>query len=100
MLCDIYRCSNREGMYLYVGKPGEGNPGADNDPSPGLNPGLEALPEALKKRAGRMERVMTLTLTNEKKLARVRAEDVMAAIEHQGFYLQIPPASGAEEAVV
>ena len=36
--------------------------------------------------------VLTMILTADKPLARVKASDVMAAIEEQGFYLQMPPA--------
>ena len=75
-MCDIYRCAKKEGMYIYTEK----------------GTSLDKLPEALKQRTGRLELAMSLMLTPEKKLAHARAEDVMTAIDNQGFYLQMPPA--------
>ncbi len=80
LICNIYRCGKKEGMYLYLEKTAS----------------LDDLPESLQKTTGRMELAMTLTLTPEKKLARARASDVMAAISSQGFYLQLPPTLSAE----
>ena len=37
------------------------------------------------------ESVMTIALTPERKLARADVNEVLAAIEEQGFYLQMPP---------
>ncbi len=81
VICEIYRCSKKEGMYIYIDK----------------RDGLEKLPDTLKQRTGRMELAMTLMITPDKKLARAKAEDVLLAIENQGFYLQMPP-SVADEA--
>lgn len=75
LLCEIYRCAKKEGMYIYLSK----------------ESGLDSLPEALKKRAGKMELAMTLLITPDKQLARAKAEDVLTAIDNQGFYLQMPP---------
>ena len=74
-LCEIYRCSKKEGMYIYVDKKG----------------GLEKLPDSLRKKTGKMVFAMGLVLTPDKKLARANAKDVLIAIETQGFYLQMPP---------
>jgi hypothetical protein len=74
-LCEIYRCSKKEGMYIYVDK----------------KDGLEKLPDSLNKRTGKMVFAMGLMLTPDKKLARANAKDVLEAIEAQGFYLQMPP---------
>ena len=63
-------------MYLYVDK----------------RKGLVDVPEALMATFGKPVPVLTMILTEEKSLARVAARDVMAAIEEQGFYLQMPPA--------
>jgi len=38
--------------------------------------------------------VMTLDLEAGQKLARVCAEEVMAAVEDKGYYLQMPPVVG------
>jgi uncharacterized protein YcgL (UPF0745 family) len=72
---DIYRSSIKEGMYLYLEQ------GAS----------LEQVPEILRKQFARGELTMSLQLTPEKKLARADASKVMATIQEQGFYLQMPP---------
>ena len=64
-----------EAMYLYT------------DRATGLDP----VPEALLERLGRTREIMTLLLTDDRPLARVRAGDVLDAIEDRGFYLQMPP---------
>lgn len=74
-IVDIYRCKKKEGAYLYIEK------GYD----------LEKLPEALRQQTGVLEQAMTILLTPEKKLANAKPENVVAAIEEQGFYLQMPP---------
>lgn len=81
-LIDIYRSTRKEGMYVYVRK------GA----------GLDALPEELQRRFGRGELAMSLVLTREKKLARVDAGAVIDSIEQQGFFLQLPPVPGTDDA--
>lgn len=75
LLCDIYGSTKHEAMYLYVAK----------------ETGLEPVPEDLLNRFGESKRIMTLLLTPEKKLARANAQEVMSAIQSQGFYLQMPP---------
>jgi len=72
---DIYRSSQKEGMYLFLEQ------GAS----------LEQVPEVLKKQFARAELTMSLLLTPEKKLSRANAAKVMTSIEEQGFYLQMPP---------
>ncbi|MCP1365046.1 YcgL domain-containing protein, partial [Halomonas sp. BBD48] len=47
---------------------------------------------ALLERFGQPVSLMTLLLTEDKALARADAGKVMAAIDEQGFYLQMPPA--------
>lgn len=76
LLCEIYRSSRKEEMYLYVDK----------------RQGLTEVPEALLERFGKPVLTLTLVLTPEKTLARVKSSDVMAAIRDKGFYLQMPPA--------
>lgn len=75
MVCDIYRCNKKEGMYIYVEK------GKD----------IETLSVVLTQRTGRMSLAMTIVLTPDKKLANAKAADVIAVIENQAFYLQMPP---------
>jgi len=73
-ICEIYRCSYKDGMYLYV------------DQKEGLN----NLPKVLIKKIGQPELAMTLTITAETNLARANAEIILDAINSQGFYLQMP----------
>ncbi|MFT6388214.1 MAG: hypothetical protein ACJAUP_001591 [Cellvibrionaceae bacterium] len=84
IICEIYRCSKKEGMYIYLDK----------------KKGLDELPEALKQTTGKMELAMTLALPPEKKLARANVEEVMLAIQSQGFYLQMPPTLSQEARVM
>ncbi len=74
-ICTIYRSAKHEGMYLYVEKKED----------------LSRVPEALLKRFGRPERAMTLLIEPTRKLARVDTQSVLAALDEEGFYLQLPP---------
>lgn len=74
-LCEIFRSSRKEEMYLYVDKAR----------------GIEDVPEVLMKQFGEPESVMTIMLTPDRKLARADVTEVLTAIEQQGFYLQMPP---------
>ena len=73
--CLIYRCAKQEEMYLYL--------------RTGFTP--EQLPEALLRRTGRLTQVMQLTLTPERKLARVEVARVIERLAADGWYLQMPP---------
>ncbi len=74
-IVDIYRSKKKEGAYLFIEK--------GND--------LDALPEALLKQCGELEFSMTLVITPDKKLANANAKNVLAALQENGFYLQLPP---------
>ncbi len=74
-LCRVYRSPRREEMYLYVDR----------------ERGLADVPAELLERFGEPQEVMSLVLTPERKLARAEVSDVLASIEHRGFYLQMPP---------
>lgn len=74
-ITSIYRCSKKEGMYLYVDKA----------------KGTEDLPAALLKQCGKLELAMTIMIEQGKKLARADSTKVLQAIEENGFYLQMPP---------
>lgn len=76
LLCEIFKSSRKEGLYLYVDK----------------RQGFAEVPVALLERFGKPISTMTLILTPEKPLARAKTSDIMAAIREQGFYLQLPPA--------
>jgi len=75
ILCTVYRCSREKEMYVYVNR----------------QDGLAHLPESLLSSAGKLSEVLTLKLHPERKLARVRAADVLKAIAERGYFLQMPP---------
>ncbi|MDA8580905.1 YcgL domain-containing protein [Litoricolaceae bacterium] len=72
---EIFKGHKKEEMYLYVEQKN----------------GLKSVPDDLLATFGQTESVMILLLTKDKKLARVTASDVLAAIEDQGYFLQMPP---------
>ncbi len=74
-LCQIFRSSRKEESYLYVDKAR----------------GFEDIPADLMAQFGEPIPVMVLLLTPGRKLARANAVAVLASIESQGFYLQMPP---------
>ncbi len=75
VLCNIYRSSKKEGMYLYV----------DNKDD------LEKVPEELFGVFGKPVFSMSLLITKDKKLARADAAKVLQEIDEKGFYMQMPP---------
>jgi uncharacterized protein YcgL (UPF0745 family) len=72
---EIFKGHKKEEMYLYVEQKN----------------GLKSVPDDLLATFGQTESVMVLLLTKDKKLARVTASDILAAIEDQGYFLQMPP---------
>jgi len=75
LLCQVFRGSRKQEMYLYVDKAR----------------GLQDVPDALLDQFGEPTSVMILQLTPQYRLARADAATVLASIETQGFYLQMPP---------
>lgn len=75
LLCQVFKSSRKEEMYLYVDKA----------------KGLADVPEALMAQFGEPEEVMTLVLDETRRLARADIHQVLADISEQGFYLQMPP---------
>jgi hypothetical protein len=75
LLCTIYRSAREQELYVYVER----------------KEGLTRLPPELLARLGTTSEVMTIRLTPERKLARARAAEVLAAIAAKGYYLQLPP---------
>jgi uncharacterized protein YcgL (UPF0745 family) len=75
LVCQVFKSSRKQEMYLYVEK----------------SRGLQDIPDALMAQFGEPTPVMVLILTPEKNLARASAAAVLADIEAQGFYLQMPP---------
>lgn len=76
MQCFIYKSLRKAGLYLYLPKKED----------------FSLLPEALANSVGKLEFVMELELTPERKLAREKSEKVIAALEERGFFVQLPPA--------
>ena len=78
MKVTVYKAATREYLYVYVSEAS----------------GLEKVPSALLAQFGEPSVVMTLDLEAGQKLARVCAEEVMAAVQDKGYYLQMPPVVG------
>ena len=78
-LVEIFKGDKKEEMYLYVDQ----------------REGLQKVPEDLLASFGRIESVMVLPMTQDKKLARVKASDVLEGISKEGYFLQMPPAPEA-----
>jgi uncharacterized protein YcgL (UPF0745 family) len=53
--------------------------------------GVKDLPDALKEIFGKPNHAFDMLLTEDKKLARAEAKQVLEKIAEQGFYLQMPP---------
>ncbi len=72
--CTIYKSLKKDETYVFI-------------PTSTL---LSDLPEELLKVLGKTEKVMTLKLTPDKKMARGTAKEILKSIEQQGFHLQMP----------
>lgn len=75
LICEVFKSSRKDEMYLYVDK----------------RQGLANVPEPLLETFGKPVPVFTMLLTADKKMSRVKAEDVIEGIKDKGFYLQMPP---------
>lgn len=71
----IFTGSRKPEAYLYVDKAR----------------GLADVPETLLSQFGETKAIMSMLLDDQRKLARASAAEVLAKIEEQGFYLQMPP---------
>lgn len=74
--CTVYKGNRLSESYLFLAR----------------ESGQESIPSELLDRFGTLEAVVELELTPTTTLARAKAEEVIAAIESEGFYLQLPPA--------
>jgi uncharacterized protein len=77
LLCEVFRSSRKQEMYLYVEKAR----------------GLQVVPDTLLSQFGKPTSVMVLQITPQLKLARADAATVLSRIETEGFYLQLPPSA-------
>jgi len=75
MQCFIYKSLKTEYLYLYLKKKDD----------------FAVVPEALLHSMGRLEYVMALQLSAQRKLAQETAEKVMACLQEKGFFVQLPP---------
>lgn len=75
MLCFIYKSLKKEHLYLYIDKKDD----------------FSKVPEELFNSFGKMEFVMDLELTPERKLAKEDAGKVIDSLKTKGFFVQMPP---------
>lgn len=80
MQCLVYKSLKQIDYYLYVNKDDE----------------LRQVPDALKRLLGRLQKVLELELGNGRALAQADAEEVLRQIRERGYYLQMPPRTGAD----
>lgn len=84
IICDIYKSTKKDEMYLYVKS----------------EDGLERVPEALLEMFGAPELALKMLITPEKKLGRVDVEKVIAQLHEAGYFLQLPPPKDKEMQLV
>ncbi len=75
MQCFIYKSLKKDYLYLYI---------VNKDD-------FSKVPEALLNSFGKMEFVMAIELSQERKLAREDAGKIMDSLKSQGFFVQLPP---------
>lgn len=77
--CTIYKSSRKVDTYLYVER--------EDD--------FSRVPEQLLQMLGPLQRVMNLDLHPQRPLARADVNQVMAELQAQGYFLQMPPPAHA-----
>jgi len=75
MQCFIYKSLKKENLYLYIDKKDD----------------FSKVPEELFNSFGKIEFVMELELTPERKLAKEEAGKVIDSLMAKGFFVQLPP---------
>ncbi len=80
MQCLVYKSLKQSDYYLYVNKDEE----------------LQRVPDGLKRLLGRLQKVLELELGSGRTLAQADVADVLRQIEECGYYLQMPPRTGAD----
>jgi uncharacterized protein YcgL (UPF0745 family) len=75
MQCFIYKSLKKDYLYLYL---------VNKDD-------FSKLPEELLKTFGKLDFVMDIELSAERKLAREDAQKIIECLKHQGFFVQLPP---------
>ena len=80
MQCLVYKSLKQFDYYLYVNKDEE----------------LQRVPNGLRQLLGRLQRVLELELGSGRTLAQADVAEVLRQIEERGYYLQMPPRTGAD----
>ncbi len=75
MQCFIYKSLKKDELYLYL-------PNKDD---------FSAIPDPLLNSFGRLEFVMELEVSSDRKLAREDASKVLVSLQDKGFFVQMPP---------
>jgi hypothetical protein len=75
MQCFIYKSLKKDYLYLYIDKKDD----------------FSKVPDALVNCFGKIEFVMDLELSPERKLAREDAGKIIESLRGQGFFVQLPP---------
>lgn len=74
-LVTVFKSRVRTGAYIFVPK----------------EAGAAAIPDGLLTVFGHPEEVISMRLSADRRLANADAEAVLAALQEQGYYLQLPP---------
>lgn len=85
MHCDIYKFSKHDDMYVYIARPDY------PDDTEELKDWLGVLPKDFRASLGRSQFVMHLDLATTASLARVNKDEVLAKLNAQGYFVQMPP---------
>ncbi|PIE47482.1 MAG: hypothetical protein CSA42_03530 [Gammaproteobacteria bacterium] len=85
MHCDIYKFLKHDDLYVYIARPNY------PDDTEELTDWLGVLPSDFRAGLGNSEFVMHLDLAEQQKLARVDIKEVLAKLNEQGYYVQMPP---------
>jgi hypothetical protein len=75
MHCFIYKSLKKDQLYLYLNQKDD----------------FSNVPETLLANFGKLEFVMELELTPERKLAKEDANKIMDSLAAKGFFVQLPP---------
>ena len=81
--CKVFRSDRKNDTYLYIDEATE----------------FTDLPAELQAMFGEPEFVIALELSPGRKLARVKVQSVMQALQDQGYFLQLPPKIPTEEEI-
>lgn len=74
MQCYIYKSSKKQNLYLYIRNKDD----------------FSSVPEALFNSLGKLELIIELELTPERKLAKEDPIKVIASLNEKGYFLQLP----------